>query len=81
MTNEEREIMADMFYYLNNHSDPPAMNAPDCVEFWTKAGRDLTELVSKKWNNHPLALKLGCALIVYIEDKSKIGGDPVVQEH
>ena len=73
MTDEEKGIMADLFYYLRDHDNPPTIHDPGCEDFWYKAGKDLTDLVGKKWNNHPLAMKLGLALIVYIEDKSKGG--------
>jgi hypothetical protein len=43
------------------------------VEFWKRAGDDLTKLLRAKWHEHPLAMKLGFALIVYIENKSKAG--------
>ena len=80
MTNEEKEIMADLFYYLRDHDNPPTIHDPGCEEFWRKAGEDLIALISGKWHEHPLAKKLGLALIVYIEDKSKGGADSVLQK-
>ena len=78
MTNEENGIMKDIYYFLRDHCDPPPINTDGCEEFWYKAGKDLTDMVGTKWHNHPLAMKLGLALFVYIEDKSKIkdGGAP-----
>ncbi len=74
MTNEEKGIMEDIYYMLRDYGDPPAMNESGCEEFWYKAGKELTDIVGKKWNNHPLAMKLGLALFVYIENKSKDKG-------
>ena len=76
MTSEENGIMKDIYYFLRDHCDPPPINTDGCEEFWLKAGQDLVDLVGRKWDNHPLAKKLGLALIVYIENKSKdMAGD------
>ena len=76
MTPEEKEIMADMFYFLRDHNDPPAVGTDACVEFWEKAANDISSLVGKKWKNHPLALDIGVALYGYLEKKCKAkGGD------
>ena len=80
MTPEEKDIMADMFFFLRDHNDPPAVGTDACIVFWEKAAEDIGELVGKKWNNHPLAMKLGLALIVYIEDKSKGDVNGVLQK-
>ena len=75
----EKEIFKDLWNYLKTYNDPPTIHDPSCEDFWYAAGKDLTEMVGKKWDNHPLAMKLGLALIVYIEDKSK-GGERNVQK-
>ena len=80
MTAEEKGIMEDIYYLLRDYGDPPPINEKGCEEFWYKAGSELTAVVGKKWNNHPLAMKLGLALFVYIEDKSKGGADGVLQK-
>ena len=67
----EKEIFRDLWNYLKTYNNPPTIRDPGCEDFWYNAGKDLTDMVGKKWNNHPLAMKLGLALIVYIEDKSK----------
>ena len=74
MTTEEKEIMADMFYFLRDHSDPPAARTEACAVFWKTAARDIGILVSKKWNNNPLAMDIGIALYGYLEKKCKNKG-------
>lgn len=56
MTNDEKNIMADMFYYLRDHNDPPAVGTDGCTVFWEKAAADIGKLVGAKWKNHPLAM-------------------------
>ena len=76
MTPEEKEIMADMFYFLRDHNDPPAIGTDACISFWEKAADDIGALVGGKWKNHPLALDIGVALYGYLEKKCKAkGGD------
>ena len=74
----EKEIFRDLWNYLKTYNNPPTIHNPGCEEFWHKAGEDLMALIYK-WHEHPLAKKLGMALIVYIEDKSK-DGDKGVQK-
>lgn len=74
MTPEEKEIMADMFYFLRDHNNPPANGTDECITFWEKAADDIGALVGRKWNNHPLALDMGVALYGYIEKKCKAKG-------
>ena len=74
MTNEEKEIMADMFYFLRDHNDPPANGTDACIAFWEKAADDIGALVGRKWNNHPLAMDNGVALYGYLEKKCKAKG-------
>ena len=74
MTPEEKEIMADMFYFLRDHNNPPAIGADACVAFWEKAADDIGVLVGGKWKNHPLALDIGVALYGYLEKKCKAKG-------
>ena len=74
MTNEEKDIMADMFYFLRDHNDPPAVGTDECTAFWEKTAVDIGKLVGKKWKNHPLAMEVGTALYGYIETKCKAKG-------
>ena len=74
MTNDEKAIMGDMFYFLRDHNDPPALGTNECVAFWEKAAEDIGDLVGGKWNNHPLAMDMGIALYGYIEKKCKAKG-------
>ena len=74
MTNEEKDIMADMFYFLRDHNDPPAVGTDECTAFWEKAAVDIGKLVGEKWKNHPLAMEVGVALYGYIETKCKAKG-------
>lgn len=74
MTNEEKDIMADMFYFLRDHDDPPAVGTDACNAFWEKAAKDMGNLVGSKWKNHPLAIGVGVALYEYLEKKCKAKG-------
>ena len=74
MPNEEVEIMRDMFCFLRDHNDPPAVGTDICTIFWEKAAMDIGALVGCKWNNHPLAMDVGIALYGYIEKKCKAKG-------
>ena len=68
--------MADMFYFLRDHNDPPAIGTDACISFWEKAADDIGALVGGKWKNHPLALDIGVALYGYLEKQCKAkGGD------
>ena len=80
MTTEEKGIMEDIYYLLRDYGNPPAINAAGSEDFWFRAGKDLTDMVSGKWKSHPLAMKLGLALFAYIENKSKEAGDGVLQK-
>ena len=72
MTPEEKEIMADMFFFLRD--DPPAIGTDACTSFWEKAAKEIGALVGTKWNNHPLAMDVGVALYGYLEKKCKAKG-------
>ena len=74
MTNEEKDIMADMFYFLSDHNDPPAVGTDECTAFWEKTAADIGKLVGEKWKNHPLTMEVGVALYSYIETKCKAKG-------
>ena len=74
MTNEEKAIMGDMFFFLRDHNDPPAIGTDACTVFWEKAAEDIGALVGTKWNNHPLAMEIGIALYNYLEKKCKAKG-------
>ena len=74
MTTEEKGIMADMFYFLRDHNDPPAVGIDTCDVFWRKAAKDISVLVSAKWNNHPLAMDMCVALYKYLDKKCRTKG-------
>ena len=67
----EKEIIRDIYRYLRDHNDPPAIGAEDCNDFWIQAAQDICNLVSGQWGNHPLAVELGCAVYGYLEKKCK----------
>ena len=69
MTNEERGIMADMFYYLRDHNEPAAKGTNAAITFWERATKDMGALIGEKWRNHPLAMEVGTALWNYLEVK------------
>ena len=71
MTPEEKEIMADMFFFLRDHNGPPAVGTDACAAFWEKTAVDIGSLVGQKWKNHPLAMDVGVALYGYLEKKGK----------
>ncbi len=70
----EKEIVRDIWIYLKNHNNPPAIGTDACTGFWEKAAGDICGLVGGKWNNHPLAIELGVAVYGYLEKKCKGGG-------
>lgn len=74
MTPEEKGIMADLFYFLRDHNDPPPPGTEACTVFWEKAAADIGIMVGRKWQNHPLALELGIALYGYLEKKCRAKG-------
>lgn len=74
MTPEEKGIMADLFYFLRDHNDPPAPGTEECTAFWEKAAADIGTMIGRKWQNHPLALELGIALYGYLEKKCRAKG-------
>ena len=75
---EEKEIFRDMWRYLKEHHDPPQIGTEECVRFWENAAKNISSIVSAKWQNHPLALEMGVALYSYLETKCKAkGGVPV----
>ena len=47
----EKEIFRDLWNYLKTYNNPPTIHDPGCEDFWYKAGKDLTEMVSRKWDN------------------------------
>ncbi len=67
----EKEIIRDMYRYLRDHNDPPAIGTDACTEYWMRAARDIGQLVGVQWNNHPLAMALGIAVYDYLEKKCK----------
>ncbi len=67
----EKEIIRDMYRYLRDHNDPPAIGTDACAEFWTQAARDIGQLVSEQWGNHPLAIGMGWVIYEYLEKKCK----------
>lgn len=71
MKKEERDIMADMFYFLREFGDPPSPGTEESTPFWEKASDSIASVVGKKWQNHPLAMQVGITLYNYIVDKSK----------
>ena len=76
MTQTEQAIMGDIFYYLRDHASPPPPGSAEVNAYWNRTAMDLGALIGGKWNNHPLAMKLGLAVYEYLEVKYKAGGDP-----
>ncbi len=75
MTTEEKTIMADLYYFLRDHSDPPPVGTEACVAFWEKAAREIGALVGGKWKNHPLAMEMGIGVCGYLERKCRVNGE------
>lgn len=71
MVEIEKEIFRDMWRFLKEHCDPPAIGADECIRFWEKAAWDICFIVTTKWKNHPLALNIGVAIYGYLESKCK----------
>ena len=76
MTNEEKSIMGDLFYYLRDHCDPPTNGSVESRPFWDRAAEDILRMVHDRWHNHPLAVEMGTAVYSYLEKKclAKGGG-------
>lgn len=78
----EKAIIRDVWIYLREHNDPPALGTDACTVFWERAAKDIGDMVGGKWKNHPLAMELGLAVYSYLEQKCKAkspgrGGDRV----
>ena len=73
MTNEEKDIMRDAYYFLRDHSNPPPIGTDECAEFFLKAVNDLTQLISATWKNHPLAQLVVMGIYEYLGIKCKGG--------
>ena len=71
MTPDEKAIMADMFYFLRDHADPPANGTEDSVSFWKDTAKEISRLVCGKWHNHALAIAVGTALYDYLGGKRR----------
>ncbi len=69
MTAEENEIMKDAYFFLRDHN-PPAKNTSECISFWVKTAKDMSDLVAGKWANHPLAMEVMKALYCYLAVKA-----------
>ncbi len=73
MPEVEIEIMRDMFYFLRDHNDPPANEAPGAVDFWMQTVRDMSDLC-RKWGNHMLAKQVLVGMACYLEEKGRAKG-------
>ena len=70
MTEAEREIMKDAYYYLNTYSDNAKND--DILEFQA-ACADLSVMIGHKWKCESLAQFLFPTLYLYLIDKAKEG--------
>ncbi len=70
----EKEIFRDMWRFLKEHDELPAIGSDECVRFWEKTAWDISSIVTTKWENHPLALDMGVAIYGYLETKCKARG-------
>ncbi|MBR6029417.1 MAG: hypothetical protein IKP40_10030 [Clostridia bacterium] len=66
----EKEIIRDVWFFLRDHRTPPAPGLEGRLAYWDRATTDICELVSGKWQNHPLAREMGLALLAYLEAKN-----------
>ena len=67
----EHDIMQDVYRFLRDHNDPPAIGTDACTAFWESAAKDAGALVGDKWNNHPLAMEMTLGVYSYLEKKCK----------
>lgn len=67
MTDEEKSIMADAFYFLRDHGRPMRSAEPGADEWWKRAANDADAAI-KKHGNALLAVKLFPAIIDYYID-------------
>ena len=60
-TNEDREIMRDIYLLVSKHPDPANTD-----EYWQSLIDHAGE-ICYKYNGHPLAVHFGCAVMEYWE--------------
>lgn len=70
MTPDEREIMRQVFVYLDRHANPPATDDPESAEWWKEMVSWIAPL-EKAWNGHPLMSIMWDAVLRYTEGKAK----------
>ena len=68
---DEREMMKDAYRYLSKYIDPPASGTDAAIEWWTAAAQEVSDLVGRKWNNHPLIMQVMLGIYSYLEHKAK----------
>lgn len=71
MKKEERDIMADMFYFLHDFGNLPSPGTEESALFWEKASDYISSVVGNEWCNDPLVMQVAIAMYNYIVDKSK----------
>ena len=71
ITDEEREMMRDAYRYLAKYIDPPANGSEEAIAWWEAAVDEISDLVGKKWNNHPLIMQVMLGVFSYLEHKAK----------
>ena len=75
MTQEENDIMRDMYFFLRDHTLPLTNDLNALLLFWQNTAADIENLVGVKWRNHSLAMEIGIALYSYLEKKAKAGAN------
>lgn len=68
MTDREKNIMADAFYWLRDHSDPPT---GDAAPAWWDEAATAMQTLDAKHGRHPLVLRIMPALYSYVAEVSQ----------
>lgn len=75
MTNEEKDIMRDAYYFLRDHCNPPPLGTDECADFFLKSVEDLSQLITGTWKGHPLAQFVIMGIYEYLGVKCKEKND------
>ena len=68
MTDNEKAVMTDCYKLLNMYSNPPAKDDNKCDEYWNNLANECMQM-SEKHKQHPLAIEIGAAIMMYLQKK------------
>lgn len=71
---QEREVMRQVYYFLDHHCNPPLTTDEESEEWWCQTVQEMNEMYNA-WKSdpdvHPLMSELLMAILNYIERKAK----------